>query len=65
MLSLEEHQGTCPYCGEPITVLLDLSQGTHSYVEDCQVCCRPISISVTEEEDGSLSVSLHDENSTF
>ncbi|WP_255771843.1 CPXCG motif-containing cysteine-rich protein [Microbulbifer guangxiensis] len=65
MPGLEEHEGICPYCGEPITLLLDLSQGSHVYVEDCQVCCRPINISITEHFDGSVSVSLLDENSTF
>lgn len=32
----------CAYCGETITTFIDLSGGlTQSYVEDCQVCCRP------------------------
>jgi hypothetical protein len=32
----------CAYCGEPSTTFIDLSAGsTQSYVEDCQVCCRP------------------------
>jgi hypothetical protein len=36
----------CPYCGEPISMLLDLSvQDTQTYVEDCEVCCRPIQVS--------------------
>ena len=34
----------CPYCGESITVLIDLSAGDQSYVEDCAVCCRPMVI---------------------
>lgn len=32
----------CPYCGEPIELLVDSSAGTQRYVEDCSVCCRPI-----------------------
>ena len=40
-----EHEFTCPYCLEPITMVLDLSvDGTQSYVEDCEVCCNPIQI---------------------
>ncbi|NCJ07768.1 CPXCG motif-containing cysteine-rich protein [Synechococcales cyanobacterium C] len=32
----------CAYCGEPNTTFVDVSGGTNqSYVEDCQVCCRP------------------------
>ncbi len=42
---LEEHFFQCPYCWEEISVLLDLSAGSQSYVEDCEVCCNPISIS--------------------
>ena len=35
----------CPHCGEPITMVLDLSEdGEHDYIEDCEVCCRPIRI---------------------
>lgn len=43
----------CPYCGEAVYILLDLSAGSQSYIEDCQVCCRPIEISF-ETGDGQL-----------
>jgi hypothetical protein len=36
----------CPYCGERIEILVDASAGDQRYIEDCQVCCRPISIEV-------------------
>ncbi len=39
---LHEHTISCPYCFETIEVLLDLSAGDQAYIEDCQVCCRPI-----------------------
>lgn len=41
----------CPYCGEPIELLVDASAGSCSYIEDCQVCCRPIQVDV--EVDGN------------
>ncbi len=41
----EEQFFDCPFCGETISVLLDLSVPSQSYVEDCEVCCRPIDIS--------------------
>ena len=49
---LEEHFFACPYCWQPISVLLDLSVAEQRYVEDCEVCCRPILIhyAVDEEE---------------
>jgi hypothetical protein len=35
----------CPYCFQKISMLLDLSEeGTQTYIEDCEVCCRPIQI---------------------
>jgi len=36
---------SCPYCGETITVFLDLSVESQSYIEDCSVCCQPMTIS--------------------
>jgi hypothetical protein len=47
---------TCPYCGEAIEVLIDDSAGDQQYIEDCQVCCRPIAISVTLDEAGEPQV---------
>lgn len=31
-------------------MLLDVSAGGQSYVEDCEICCNPISISYTAED---------------
>lgn len=39
---LETESYDCPYCGEPVEAVLDLSGGDQSYIEDCPVCCRPI-----------------------
>lgn len=39
-----EHRFDCPYCGESITMLLDPAPGGQAYVEDCEVCCNPVSI---------------------
>ena len=37
----------CPYCGEPNEVLVDPTGGEkQEFVEDCAVCCRPVSIAV-------------------
>jgi hypothetical protein len=32
-------------------MVLDLSVGRQTYVEDCEVCCKPIEISFTVEDD--------------
>jgi cysteine-rich CPXCG protein len=45
---------SCPYCGEMITLLLDLSVEEQAYIEDCSVCCQPMSVSY-RAEDGELA----------
>jgi hypothetical protein len=42
-----EHFFQCPYCWETISMLLDSSINNQTYIEDCEVCCNPISIEVT------------------
>jgi hypothetical protein len=42
---MEEHPFICPYCGQCISMMLDLGVRAQSYIEDCEVCCRPIEIS--------------------
>lgn len=45
---------TCPYCWQPIEIVLDLSVEAQRQVEDCSVCCRPIVIAY-RTEDGELT----------
>ena len=44
----------CPYCGEAFETAVDLSAGSFSYVEDCQVCCQPIELAGETDENGAL-----------
>jgi PHP family Zn ribbon phosphoesterase len=37
----------CPYCGEMIELVVDSSVEQQEYIEDCEVCCRPITITVS------------------
>lgn len=43
-----EHRCHCPYCGEPLSLLIDRSAGSQTYVEDCSVCCQPIVVQVSD-----------------
>lgn len=43
---MEEYFCQCPYCWEPISILIDTSITTQNYVEDCEVCCNPIDFTV-------------------
>lgn len=44
----------CPYCGETISVLVDTSVSSQTYIEDCSVCCRPIQFSAQCEDETIL-----------
>jgi hypothetical protein len=52
----------CPYCGESIDIAVDDSVDHQQYVEDCQVCCRPINLAVSVDEDGARSIQAWAEN---
>jgi len=52
----------CPNCGEQIELLIDCSVEHQEYIEDCQVCCRPITIVASVGEDGLATVTVRDEN---
>ena len=53
----------CPYCGALNEITIDPSGGaSQSYVEDCQVCCRPWEVQVTIDEDGGVGIELSTEN---
>jgi hypothetical protein len=58
MNDVEEVALTCPACNAPISVLIDCSAGDQSYIEDCEVCCRPLLVSfvVTDQGVDSLQV---------
>lgn len=43
---MEEHFFQCPYCWEDISMLLDTSVSSQTYIEDCEVCCNPIELTV-------------------
>ena len=46
---MEEYFFQCPYCWEQISMLIDTSQSQQDYIEDCEICCNPIQISVATE----------------
>ena len=50
---IEEIGYTCPHCGEQVSALVDTSVEAQDYIEDCEVCCRPIRLLV-RVEDGTV-----------
>jgi hypothetical protein len=41
-----EAEITCPHCGESFPIQIDTSQSEQSLIEDCTVCCRPITLTI-------------------
>ncbi len=62
---LNENSVCCPYCGELNDVLVECSGEDQEYIEDCQVCCRPIVFNVLATMSGDLALSVHSEDECF
>ena len=52
----------CPWCLEQLAILIDRSAGPQQYVEDCEVCCRPILLDIRLEGGEIISVEARREN---
>jgi hypothetical protein len=47
----------CPWCFESMEIAIEADlEG--SYVQDCEVCCRPWAVTVRRDEDGELTVDV-------
>jgi hypothetical protein len=56
MHRVETARVQCPACGERIEILVDCSIARQEYVEDCEVCCRPMNIVAQIDRDGFPAV---------
>lgn len=65
MSELLEQDISCPYCGEVIDVVVEVLDESQEYIEDCQVCCRPIVFNIDVAFDGSALVQVRSENDTY
>lgn len=59
---MDERTIQCPYCGESISILIDDSVPQQNYIEDCEVCCRPINFDVSIGLDGGIGVLATSDN---
>ena len=59
---LDAQDIACPYCGETISLLLDASAGSQRYIEDCHVCCRPITVVLDVDADGDAHVHVRSQD---
>ena len=46
-----EHSFTCPFCGEVISMVLETGGHSVTYIEDYKVCCNPLEITYTIEDE--------------
>ena len=53
---IEAARVDCPYCGESFETTVDTSAGDQVYVEDCAVCCRPITLVLNVSDDGEFEL---------
>ena len=53
---LVEHSITCPTCWETIAVTFDLTVEDQTVIEDCQVCCNPMTIHFRAENGNLVDV---------
>ena len=52
----------CPYCGESLEIVIDASASHQEYIEDCQVCCKPITFRIHISAEGEPSIDARGEN---
>jgi hypothetical protein len=50
----QDRTEACPYCGEPVGLVIDCTLSRQEFVEDCQVCCRPIQFVVSIDNRGEI-----------
>lgn len=44
----------CPWCSETLDLSVDLTTADRAWIEDCQVCCRPMQIAIKLDEAGAI-----------
>lgn len=65
MTDLLDRHVYCPYCNEVIHVIIEVLEETQEYIEDCQVCCRPIVFHIGSSYEATPSIVVHSEDDTY
>lgn len=62
---LQERPVDCPGCGARFTALIDASEADCEYVQDCEVCCRPLRFILRADPvSGDITLSVLREDDT-
>lgn len=48
---------TCPYCGEDVEIFVE-PDVTGTFVQDCEVCCNPWTVRVSDEGEDERYVTV-------
>jgi transcription elongation factor Elf1 len=48
----------CPFCGQSFDLAIETNDGSQRLIVDCEICCRPLEISVECEAGEILSVDV-------
>lgn len=59
---IREIKSLCPYCNAAISLLIDTSIERQQYIEDCEVCCRPITVNLDCSDESNYRLQLLQEN---
>ena len=46
---------SCPHCGESFSIPFDASEGSTEFTYDCEVCCRPMKVTIGVDEAGEIA----------
>lgn len=48
----------CPFCGQAFEILVDVDLPRQKFITDCEICCRPMEISVGCENGEILNLDV-------
>ena len=48
----------CPFCGQTVHLALDTTLASQQFTTDCEVCCRPLAVTVECEFGEILSLDV-------
>ncbi|MCI0745026.1 MAG: CPXCG motif-containing cysteine-rich protein [Verrucomicrobia subdivision 3 bacterium] len=49
---------SCPFCGQTFQIPLDTTLPSQRFTADCEICCRPLEISIQCEPGEVLSLEV-------
>jgi len=53
---------SCPYCGEINIIEIDITEGlSQTFVQDCEVCCRPIQLNISIDKNSKINIDVRNE----